>query len=127
MMQKLERNIAMTFRVTEKERDMIRKRQAETGILNQREYLLRMAADGLVVRVETDGVMEMNRLLSNATNNINQIARRVNETGSVYSADMEFIKSRLEEIWSQQKDILKNITKLMDKRYGVEKPSDCRR
>jgi len=127
MMQKLERNIAMTFRVTEKERDMIRKRQAETGILSQREYLLRMAADGLVVRVGTDGVMEMNRLLSNATNNINQIARRVNETGSVYSADMEFIKSRLEEIWSQQKDILKNITKLMDKRYGVEKPSDCRR
>jgi hypothetical protein len=127
MIQKLERNIAMTFRVTEKERDMIRKRQAETGILSQREYLLRMAADGLVVRVETDGVMEMNRLLSNATNNINQIARRVNETGSVYSADMEFIKSRLEEIWGQQKDILKNITKLMDKRYGVEKSSDCQR
>ena len=127
MMQKLERNIAMTFRVTEKERDMIRKRQAETGILSQREYLLRMAADGLVVRVETDGVMEMNRLLSNATNNINQIARRVNETRSVNSADMEFIKSRLEEIWSQQKDILRNISKLMDKRYGMEKPSDCRR
>ena len=125
MMQKLERNIAMTFRVTEKERDMIRKRQAETGILNQREYLLRMAADGLVVRVETDGVMEMNRLLSNATNNINQIARRVNETGSVYSADMEFIKSRLEEIWSQQKDILKSLSKLMDKRYGAVKSSDC--
>ena len=127
MMQKLERNIAMTFRVNEKERDMIRKRQAETGILSQREYLLRMATDGLVVRVETDGVKEMNRLLSNATNNINQIARRVNETGSVYSADMEFIKSRLEEIWSQQKDILRNISKLMDKRYGMEKPSDCRR
>ena len=115
MMQKLERNIAMTFRVTEKERDIIRKRQAETGILSQREYLLRMATDGLVVRVETDGVKEMNRLLSNATNNINQIARRVNETRSVNSADMEFIKSRLEEIWSQQKDILRNISKLMDK------------
>ena len=118
MVQNLERKIAMTFRVTEKERDRIRERMAETGIISQRAYLLRMATEGLVIRVETEGVREMNRLLSNATSNINQIARRVNETGSVYSADMEYIKTRLEEIWSRQKEILQNLIKLMENKIG---------
>ena len=117
MVQNLERRIAMTFRVTEKERDRIRERMAETGIISQRAYLLRMATEGQVIRIETESVREMNRLLSNATNNINQIARRVNETGSVYSADMEYIKTRLEEIWSRQKEILQNLIKLMEKQY----------
>ena len=117
MVQNLERKIAMTFRVTEKERDRIRERMAETGIISQRAYLLRMATEGLVIRVETEGVREMNRLLSNATNNINQIARRVNETGSLYSADMDCIKNRLDDIWSRQKEILQNLIKLMEKQY----------
>ena len=117
MEQNLVRRIAMTFRVTEKERDIIRERMAETGIISQRAYLLRMATEGLVIRVETEGVREMNRLLSNATNNINQIARRVNETGSLYSADMDCIKNQLDDIWSRQKEILQNLIKLMEKQY----------
>ena len=111
MQQKLERNIAMTFRVTEKEREMIRRRQAQTGIINMRAYLLKMAIDGRVIHIELDSVNEMNRLLGNATNNINQIARRVNETGSVHIPDIE---ARQEEIWVQQKEILRRLCNIMD-------------
>jgi len=67
-MQNLNRNHAMTFRVTEKEREMIRRRQAQTGIKSLRAYLLKMAIDGRVIHVELHSVTEMNRLLSNATN-----------------------------------------------------------
>ena len=63
MKQKLERNIAMTFRVTEKEREMIRKRQKQSGIINMRAYLLKMAIDGRVISFELESVHEMNRLL----------------------------------------------------------------
>jgi uncharacterized protein related to proFAR isomerase len=52
--------------------------------------------------------------LSNATNNINQIARRANETGSIYAADMDEIKARQEEIWVQQKEILRRLNKVLD-------------
>ena len=113
-MQNLQRNHAMTFRVTEKERDMIRRRQEQTGIQNMRAYLLKMAVDGRVIRIELDSVKEMNRLLSNAANNINQIAKRVNETGSAYSADMTEIKARQDEIWVQQKEILRRLDKMME-------------
>jgi len=114
MKQNLERNHAMTFRVTEKERDMIRKAQARTRIKNTRAYLLKMAVNGRVVEIELDSVREMNRLLSNATNNINQVAKRVNETGSIHVADVENIQARQEEIWVQQKEILHRLDKILD-------------
>jgi len=114
MQQNLERNHAMTFRVTEKERDLIRKAQARTKIKNTRAYLLKMAVDGRVIEIDLESVREMNRLLSNATNNINQIARRVNETGSVHLIDIEDIQARQEEIYSQQKEILPRLNKILD-------------
>ena len=114
MQQKLERSIAMTFRVSEKERDMIRRRQEQTGIKNLRAYLLKMAIDGRVIHVELESVNEMNRLLGNATSNINQIAKRVNETGNVYAADIDDIQARQEEIWVQQKEILHRLNKVLD-------------
>ena len=121
MKQKLERNIAMTFRVTEKERDMIRKRQEQTEIRNMRSYLLKMAIDDRVIIVDSDSVNEMNRLLSNVSNNINQITKRVNQTDNIYRNDLEEINKCIEEVWVQQKDILKKFNKILDVAYEVKK------
>jgi hypothetical protein len=112
-MQKLERNIAMTFRVTEKERELIRRRQAQTGMQNMRAYLLKMAVDGRVIHVELESVREMNRLLGNISNNINQIAKRANQTGGIYGEDIDEIVKRQDEIWTQQKEILSRLAKLL--------------
>ena len=114
MKQKLQRNIAMTFRVTAEERDFIRRRQEQSGIINMRQYLLKMAVDGRVIRIELESVKEMVRLLSNATNNINQIARRANETGNIYAADLNELNERYEELWVQAKDILRRVGDMMD-------------
>jgi hypothetical protein len=54
----------------------------------------------------------MVRLLSSATNSLNQIARRVNETGSVYAADLDDLRGRYEELWSQAKEILRRLAVL---------------
>ena len=89
MKQKLERNIAMIFRATEKEREMIRKRQKQSGIINMRAYLLKMAIDGRVISIELESVHEMNRLLSNVSNNVNQIAKRINRGLNEYSVQHE--------------------------------------
>ena len=106
------RNHTVNFRVTEEEREMIYRRMAQTGMTNLRAYLLKMAIDGRVIRVEFDSVKEMVRLLSNATNNINQIAKRANETGSIYAADLNEVNERYEEIWGQAKTILRKLADL---------------
>jgi uncharacterized protein (DUF1778 family) len=106
------RNHDITFRVTEQERDMIDRRMAQTGIQNRRAYLLKMAIDGRVIHVELESVKEMVRLLSNATTNINQIAKRVNETGSIYAADLDDLRERYDGLWGQAKEILRKLAAL---------------
>ena len=106
------RNIVINFAVTEKEREMIEKRMVQTGMKNRRAYLLKMAVDGRVIRVDLGSVKEMVRLLSNATNNINQIAKRANETGNIYAADLDELRKRYEEIWSQVKSIMYKLAAL---------------
>ena len=113
-MQKLKRNINVGFRVTEEEKQMILRRQGQTNITNLREYLLKMAVDGRVINFELTTVNECAKLLRNVSSNINQIAKRVNETGNVYAADMEDIKSRLDEVWAQQDIIIGKLTKVLE-------------
>ena len=66
------RNVNLAFRVTEEERSMIERRMEQTGMKNMRAYIVKMAFDGRVIHVELESVREMVRLLSNATNNINE-------------------------------------------------------
>jgi hypothetical protein len=98
------------FMVTAEERAMLEKRMAQAGIKNMRAYLLKQAIDGRVIHVELDSVKEMVRLLSNATNNINQIARRINETGNIYAAEIEDLRSRYNELWTQAREILRRLS-----------------
>jgi len=100
------------FMVTDKEREMIERRMEQCGIKSMRAYLLRMAVHGEIVRLELGSVKEMVRLLSNATNNINQIAKRANATGNVYAADLDELSKRYNEIWGQAKEILRKIAEL---------------
>ena len=106
------RNISIQFYVTEKELELIKSRMEQTGIQNRRAYMLKMATDGQVIHLDVSGVREMVRLLSNATNNINQIAKRVNETGNFYAADLDDLKDRYDEIWGQAKAILRKLATL---------------
>ena len=108
------RNILITFRVTEEEREMIQRRQEQSGIVTMRHYLLKMAIDGRVIRVELGSVTEMNRLLSNISGNINQIARKLNQGGRIYDGELEKICTRQEEIWEQQKEILRKVSGIVD-------------
>ena len=106
------RNVNLAFRVTEEEREMIERRMEQTGMKNMRAYIVKMAIDGRVIRVELESVREMVRLLSNATSNINQIAFKANATGNIYAADLDEIKERYEEIWGQTKTILRKLSAL---------------
>jgi len=106
------RGIFIRFMVDESERDMIHERMRQSGIKSLQAFMLRLALNGHIIHVELDSVREMVRLLSNATNNINQIARRANETGSIYAADLDELRGRYDELWGQAREILSKLAKL---------------
>lgn len=61
-----------------------------------------MAIDGYVVKLDLPELREMVSLLRYSSNNLNQLARRVHETGRVYAADMEDILQNQERIGRRQ-------------------------
>jgi len=106
------KNINLHFMVNEQEREMIQRRMEQAGIKNMRAYMLKMAIDGHVVQLDLSGVREMVRLLKNATDNINQIARRANETRSVYAADIEDLRTQYDALWEQAGCIMRKLSEL---------------
>jgi len=106
------------FMASDEERDMIRQRMKEAGVTNMRAYLLSMAIDGQITHIEIKSIYEMIRLLSNVSNNINQIAKRANETGNVRATDLDEISNQHEAIWVQIKLILNEVSELMGRVSG---------
>ena len=78
--------------VDERERDLILEKMEQANIRNMGAYLRKMAIDGYVVKLDLSDVRELVRLLRNATNNLNQLTKRANEAGSIYSADIEDLR-----------------------------------
>ena len=105
-------NKSLSFLVSQHEYDLIKGQMAQAGTTNLRAYLLKMALNGRIIHVELDSIRDMVRLLSNATNNINQISRRVNQTGNIYASDVDDLHRRYNELWTQTKEILHCISVL---------------
>ena len=76
------RTIPLYFKVSPEEKELIEKKMAQLGIHNQRAYLRKMAVDGYAVRVDMSDFKALVSLLRICSNNLNQIAKRVNSTGN---------------------------------------------
>jgi hypothetical protein len=98
--------------VDEKEKELIEQKMKLSGIGNLRAYLLKMAVDGYVVQLDLTDVREMVRLLRNATNNLNQISKRVNSGGGLYKADIDDLQEQYGYIWEQANGIMRQLARL---------------
>jgi hypothetical protein len=107
-----EREIQLKFRVTPQEREMIEQKMAQFGTKNMAAYLRKISIDGYVIRLELPELKEMVSLLSRSSNNLNQLTRRVHETGRVYDADLEDIVQNQERLWQAANDILAALAKI---------------
>ncbi|MDY2838036.1 MAG: plasmid mobilization relaxosome protein MobC [Bilifractor sp.] len=94
------------FVMTGDEYERMRRKMEEIGIRNQSSYLRKMALDGYCVNLDLRDVKEVVSLLRYCSNNLNQYAKRANETGSIYAEDIQDLKQRQLEIWEATKEIL---------------------
>ena len=103
------RNVQIIFWVTEAERDMIEQKMAQVGTENLSAYLRKIAIDGYIVKLDLPELREMISLLRRSSNNLNQIAKRLNETGRFYAADLEDMLRRQEQLWQTANRILSRL------------------
>ena len=78
------RNKQLNFRVTDSEYEIIQKKMKLSGIKKPTAYLRKMAIDGYVIRLDLSELTEILRLARINSNNLNQVAKRANETGNIY-------------------------------------------
>ena len=84
----------------------------EAGVVNRSAFIRKMALDGYIVKLDMADIHEMIRLLRNATNNLNQIAKRANSDGSIYGADLSSMQEKQDEIWETVKEILARLASI---------------
>ncbi len=111
-MANLQRQVQLKFRVTPEERTLIEQKMAQLGTTNMAAYLRKMAIDGFVVNLELPELGELVSLLRRSSNNLNQLTRRVHETGRIYDADMEDLRQGQERLWDAAQKILTSLAKI---------------
>lgn len=109
---KRKREVQLNFRVSPEELALIEQKMAQLGTKNREAYLRKMALDGYVVRLELPELKELVSLMRYSSNNLNQLARRVHETGRIYDADLEDISQRQEALWDGVHQVLTQLAKL---------------
>ena len=106
------RDVQLNFRGSPEELARIEQKMSQLGTKNREAYLRKMALDGLVVHLELPELKELVSLLRRSSNNLNQLTRRVHETGRIYDADLEDIAQRQEALWDGVHRILTQLAKL---------------
>ena len=69
------------FMINEDEENRIHQRMEEAGIKSMASYMRKMAIDGYTIKLDLSDMREAVRLLRINSNNLNQYAKKANETG----------------------------------------------
>ena len=106
------RDQQLHFRVSKPELERILNKMEASGILSIGSYLRKMALDGYCLHLDLPQLRRMAYLLQMCSNNLNQYAKVANENGQIYTADLEDLRARLDELISVSKQILAKLTEL---------------
>ena len=67
----------------------------------------------LTVCMNEEPQQKMLALINRISTNVNQIAKRVNTTGTIYQSDIDELKKGVKEIWQQQVFMQSELQKLV--------------
>ena len=109
---KEKRDEIIILRLTKTEKNRIYEKMFSMGIRSLSAYIRKMALDGYCLHLDLKELQRMAYLLQMCSNNLNQVAKRANENGKIYSADLADLRTRLDELISIGKQILSKLAEL---------------
>ena len=109
---KEKRDETIILRLSKTEKNRIYKKMLSMGIRSLSAYIRKMALDGYCLHLDLKELQRMAYLLQMCSNNLNQVAKRVNESGKIYSADLADLRTRLDELIEIGKQILSKLAEL---------------
>ena len=109
---KEKRDETIILRLSKTEKNRIYEKMLSMGIHSLSAYIRKMALDGYCLCLDLKELRRMAYLLQNCSNNLNQVAKRANESGQIYAADLDDLRIRLDELIRIGKQILSKLAEL---------------
>lgn len=108
-MAKRTRDVQLHFMVSEQERKLIEEKMEQLGTKNMGAYLRKMAIDGYVIQLDLSDIRELVSLLRKTSNSLNQLTKRVHQTGNIYGEDLEALRKSYDKLWDTADEILSRL------------------
>ena len=89
--------------LTDEEKEIFEKKMKLANCKTMSHFLRKCVLEKEIYIIDLEPFRDLQWLLSNATNNINQIAKSTNTTGVIYKKDIDYMREKIEklsrEIW----------------------------
>ena len=95
------RNERLEIKLTEEEKALFENKRKLAKCKNMSHFIRKCVLEKEIYQVDLEPFRDLQGLLSNATSNINQIAKRVNSTGIIYKDDINDMKEQIEHFSKQ--------------------------
>lgn len=97
------RNVRLRFDLTDKEKELFEMKKEESEAKSMSHFIRKTVLEKEIYEVDLKPLRDLYGTLSVATNKINQIAKRVNQTGIIYKSDIDDMKKSIDnfskEVW----------------------------
>lgn len=100
------------FKTSDKDLELITQRMQLANIRNRSAYIRKMCIDGYILRLELPELTACAKYLRSASNNLNQIARRIHSGGGYYPDEIDEIKTALVENRTLFGSIMEQLSKI---------------
>ncbi|EEI86717.1 hypothetical protein HMPREF0072_0814 [Anaerococcus lactolyticus ATCC 51172] len=104
--------------LTDEEKEIFEKKMKLANCKTMSHFLRKCVLEKEIYIVDLEPFRDLQWLLSNVTNNINQIAKATNMTGVIYKNDIQAIRQDVDklskEIWDIHSLLLKRIQKIQE-------------
>ena len=112
MTEKQKRTIHYSFKATPEEDEIIQKKMELAGIKNQSAFIQHIVLGGLILRLDLPELKNATRLMGSLSNNVNQIARRLHEGGSIYETEIDDIAEKQKQLQDTLDKILTSLDRI---------------
>ena len=106
------RSRQVKFWVSEDEYELLQKKMEAAGGVNQGAYIRKMILDGYIVNLDIPGLKEIIRLLGITSNNVNQMARKMNAEGNIYQQDIAEVETQPEQNYKMLRRLITKLSKI---------------
>lgn len=106
------RETIVSVRFSQKELAILHEKMEQCGTTNLSALIRKLCLDGYMIKLDFPELKEMVSLLRYSSNNLNQLTKRVHQTGRIYDADPEDIHRNQDRLWNVASKIYDTLAKL---------------